>query len=124
MASLSLVELRKRNNLDIFLNKWKNNEMFTFIDKQQRRLPPYHEPTAEILRMAVAGNAKAARLIQRDKALKTILPLSSIQKTGEFGSRGGAGGGPHSADHDLPARDRFPRQEALPAAPSTRQRAR
>jgi hypothetical protein len=93
MASLSLVELRKRNNLDIFLNKWKNNEMFTFIDKQQRRLPPYHEPTAEILRMAVAGNAKAARLIQRDKALKTILPLSSIQKTGEFGSRGGAGGG-------------------------------
>jgi hypothetical protein len=93
MASLSLIELKKRNNVDIFLTKWKNGDEFTFTDKQQRKLPPYHEQTAEILRMAVNGNPKAVKLIQRDAAIKKLLPLSKIQKTSEFGSRGGAGGG-------------------------------
>jgi hypothetical protein len=92
MTGLALSQLKKRNNLEVFLTKWKNGDEFIFTDGQQRRLPPYHEPTAEILRMAVMGNDKAARLIQRDKALKTILPLSKLQKTSEFGGRGGTGG--------------------------------
>lgn len=93
MASLSLAELQKRNNIDIFLNKWKNGDEFTFTDKQARKLPPYHEATAQILRAAAKRDPKAVRLIQQDVAIKKLLPLSQIQKTGEFGSRGGAGGG-------------------------------
>ena len=93
MASLSLAELQKRNNIDIFLNKWKNGDEFTFTDKQERKLPPYHEATAQILRAAAKRDLKAVRLIQQDVAIKKLLPLSKIQKTSEFGSRGGAGGG-------------------------------
>jgi hypothetical protein len=93
MASLSIAELQKRNNIDIFLNKWKNGDEFTFTDKQQRTLPPYHEATATILRKAVKGDPKAVRLIQRDVVIQKLLQLSKIQKTSEFGSRGGAGGG-------------------------------
>lgn len=93
MASLTIADLRKRNNLEVFLAKWKNNDDFMLTNKQVRKLPPYHEQTAEILRMAVAGNTKAVSLVTRDKVIRELLPLSTLQKTGEFGSRGGAGGG-------------------------------
>jgi len=92
MASLGLTELKKRDNIEIFLHKWKNNEDFLFIDKQTRKLPKYNEQIADILRSAVKGDPIAINLITRDKNIRKLLPLNQIQKTSEFGGRGGGGG--------------------------------
>jgi len=92
MASLSLVELKKRNNLQVFLLKWQNQEDVVFLGGRVGKLPPYHEATAAILRRAVAGDQMAVKLL-RSPEIRKILPLATIQKTAEFGSRGGGGGG-------------------------------
>ena len=90
MAPLRLEELRKRDNLNIFLNKWKNNDDFTFTTTVIGKLPPYNQGAADTLRLAVANNAHAVKAMQTAE-LRKILPIGKLQKTAEFGGRGSPG---------------------------------
>lgn len=88
MKALSLVELKKRNNLDTFLEKWKAGEKFTFLTGSEKALPKYTATFAKLLRDAVAGDAAAKKALGTEQGRK-IIPLTSLAKTAEFGGSGG-----------------------------------
>lgn len=87
MAALKLEDLGKRDNLETFLGKWERGETFTFTDGKKKKLKLYREDIAKILRGAVKGDANSLKLF-RTKEIRELLPLTSMEKTAEFGGKG------------------------------------
>lgn len=85
--ALSLVDLTKRNNLEVFLKKWEKDEKFTFSDNTEAKLPiPYGEHWATLLEDAVRGDQEA-RAALATKMGRVVFPITSLAKTAEFGGR-------------------------------------
>jgi hypothetical protein len=94
LKSLSLADLRKRNNLETFLKKWKAGEKFLFTNNIEKKLLiAYDDHWALLLEDAVKNDANAIKAMGTTMA-KTVFPLASsagagdfIAKSEEFGGR-------------------------------------